>query len=66
MSAPEDRDLLNLLLELIQYDFAEDDENVQGNWKITYVDNCVVVDYQPFPDSPFPAAIMGYRIERYL
>jgi hypothetical protein len=61
--------LLLLLLEKIQYDFCEDDEEVQGHWKIDTSINGdgtvrAVVEYAPFSDSPFLPARMHYRIER--
>lgn len=65
---PEDladqADLLYLIIDKIQYDFCEDDDEVQGNWKITRVDDHVIVDYQPYDVSPYPAQTMRYRVER--
>ena len=59
-----ENDLLSLILDKLEYDFCEDDDDVQGNWSIHRAENYVTIAYDPFPDSPFPAEFMEYRIER--
>jgi hypothetical protein len=57
-------DLLATIISHIEYDFAEDSDEVQGNWDITMVDDQLTVNYLPFDDSPHPAATMTYQITR--
>jgi hypothetical protein len=60
----EEADLLYLILDKLQYDFCEDDDEVQGNWDIRRVDDIVTVEYLPYDVSPYPAQTVRYRIER--
>lgn len=57
------RDPLNFLVDAVQYDFDEDDDEIQGNWKIVRDGDYVDVYYTPFDDSPFPKSWGRYRIE---
>lgn len=58
------KDPLNFIIDAVQYDFCEDDDEVQGNWKIVRRDDGLVdVFYIPFDDSPFPKSWGRYRIE---
>jgi hypothetical protein len=61
-------DLLSLILEKLEYDFCEDADDVQGNWKIdtTYYEWGweVTVEYVPYDVSPFPAQTMTYSVTR--
>jgi hypothetical protein len=57
-------DLLSTIIDHIEYDFAEDSEEVQGNWNVTMAYDQLTVSYLPFDDSPYPAATMTYQITR--
>lgn len=57
-------DLLQLIFELIQYDFCEDDDEVQGNWRFSMLDNTLSITYVPYDVSPYPATTMVYEIRR--
>lgn len=57
-------DLLLFIIDKLEYDFCEDDDDVQGTWEIMRDGNTVHVAFDPFPDSPNPRALMVYRIER--
>lgn len=59
-----ENDLLSLILDKIEYDFCEDDDDVQGTWSIYRDENYISIAYEPFSDSPFPATTMRYRFER--
>jgi hypothetical protein len=48
----------------IEYDFREDDDDVQGNTGVTLADDVLTLRYTPFPDSPYPAATERYRVTR--
>jgi hypothetical protein len=61
-------DLLSLILEKLQYDFCEDDDDVQGNWEINTTEygwgREITVEYLPYDVSPYPAKSMTYQITR--
>lgn len=57
-------DLLYLIIDKLQYDFCEDDDEVQGNWEIRRDGDLVTVEYLPYDVSPYPARSARYRIER--
>jgi hypothetical protein len=58
------QDLFEEIIDRVEYDFCEDDDEIQGNWKITRVGNIVTIKYLPYGVSPFPAKTMAYRVER--
>jgi hypothetical protein len=58
------QDLFEEIIDRVEYDFCEDDDGIQGNWKITRVGNIVTIEYLPYDVSPFPAKTMAYRVER--
>lgn len=60
----DEADLLYLILDNIEYDFCEDNDDVQGNWKVVREGEFVTVEYLPYDVSPYPAQTMRYRIER--
>ena len=57
-------DPLLCILDSIEYDYREDDEEVQGNWDVQRAGEIVTVTYEPFPDSPYPAVTGTYRVTR--
>lgn len=59
-----DGDLFNYVIDSIQYDFRDDDDGVQGNWRVTRVGGTVTIAYDPFPDSPYPAKTATYQVTK--
>lgn len=62
--APVMGDLFHTIIDLLQYDFCEDDDGVQGNWQITRDGDQVTITYLPYDVSPFPKATATYRVTR--
>lgn len=58
------RDLLALLVYLLEDDTFEDDEEMQGHLNIKLDGHILILAYSPFPDSPFPALTQCFQIER--
>lgn len=52
------------ILDGIEYDFREDDDEVQGHNKITREGDLLTITYKPFDDSPHPAVTETYKITR--
>jgi hypothetical protein len=57
-------DPLRFIIDSVDYDFREDDEEVQGNWFITRCGDVVTVTYTPFDDSPHPPVTGTYQVTR--
>jgi hypothetical protein len=55
-------DPLLFIIDSVEYDFREDDDEVQGNWFITRCEDVVTVTYTPFSDSPYPPVTRKYRV----
>jgi hypothetical protein len=58
------QDLFEEIIDRVEYDFREDDDEIQGNWDITRSGNILTIKYLPYDVSPFPEATMVYRVER--
>lgn len=50
------------LLGMIEYDFREDDDDVQGHIIVNVNDNIVTIKYEPFDGSPYSASTRHYYI----
>jgi hypothetical protein len=56
--------LLTFLIDKVEYDFCEDDDDVQGTWDIDRAGDRIRIAYCPFNDSPYPATWQEFVIER--